>query len=205
MSLVLDPPIVAILRGLTPPEALDIAAALYDAGVRWLEVPLNSPEPLQSIAAMRKAYDGRMQIGAGTVLTPADVQAVCDAGGQFVVSPNTDTAVIAATKNLGLVSMPGFFTASEGFAAIAAGADALKLFPADAAGPAYVKALKVVLPSHVPVLAVGGVDESKIAPYFAAGAAGFGLGSTLYRPGDKAADVNARARRFLAACAAARP
>lgn len=188
-----DLPLIAILRGLTPDEAIPVADALYEGGVRCVEVPLNSPQPLQSIAAIRREYDGRMFVGAGTVLTVTDVADVVAADGAFVVSPNTDASVIAATKSAGLVSLPGFFSPSEGFAALAAGADGLKLFPADHAGPAYVKALKAVLPPAAPLFAVGGVDESRFGAYLAAGAAGFGLGSTLYKPGDAPAHVKARA------------
>lgn len=197
-------PIVAILRGLTPPEALPTAQALHDAGVRCVEVPLNSPSPLDSIAAIRGAFEGRMAVGAGTVLTVQEVGALAAIGAHFVVSPNTDISVIAAAKAKGMLSLPGFFTATEAFAAIAAGADALKLFPADHAPPGYVKALKAVLPPHIPLLAVGGVDESRIGAYLAAGAAGFGLGSSLYRPGDAPDLVRQRAQSFLAAFNAAR-
>jgi 2-dehydro-3-deoxyphosphogalactonate aldolase len=199
-----DQPLVAILRGMAPGEAVDVAGALFDAGMVCAEVPLNSPEPLRSIAAMRAAFDGRMLIGAGTVITAAEADAVADAGGQFVVSPNTDTAVIAATKARGMLSLPGFFTASEAFAAMAAGADALKLFPADVGGANYVKALRSVLPKTTPLLAVGGVDLDKMDAFLAAGADGFGFGASLYKPGDAARVVGERAKRLVDAFKALR-
>ncbi|HVZ98852.1 MAG TPA: 2-dehydro-3-deoxy-6-phosphogalactonate aldolase [Caulobacterales bacterium] len=197
-------PLIAILRGVTPDEAIAIGQALHEAGLVCVEVPLNSPKPLGSIAALAGVFEGRMLVGAGTVLTPADVDEVKRAGGQFVVSPNADSAVIKATKAAGLLSLPGFYTPSEAFAAIAAGADALKLFPADTAPPAYVKALKAVLPSESPLFAVGGVSEAKMADYLAAGARGFGLGSGLYRPGDAPETVRARAESYVRAYKAAR-
>ncbi|WP_374389110.1 2-dehydro-3-deoxy-6-phosphogalactonate aldolase [Sandaracinobacter sp.] len=194
-----DLPLVAILRGITPEEALPVGEALLAAGFRLLEVPLNSPRPLESIARLSEALGDHAMLGAGTVLTPADVRAVADAGGRLIVSPDSNPAVIAETKRLGLVSVPGFFTPTEAFAAIAAGADALKLFPAEAASPAVLKALKAVLPSGVPLLAVGGVSTDGMAPWIAAGAAGFGIGSALYRPGRSAAQVGAAAAQFVAA------
>ncbi|MES1158386.1 MAG: 2-dehydro-3-deoxy-6-phosphogalactonate aldolase [Terricaulis silvestris] len=199
-----DTPLVAILRGVAPKDAVDIAGALYEGGIVCVEVPLNSPRPLESIKALRTAFDGKMLVGAGTVLTPGDVDEIETAGGQFIVSPNTDAAVIRATKAKGLFSLPGFYSASEAFAAVAAGADALKLFPADNAGPAYVKALKAVLPPSLPLLAVGGVGEHNVAAFLAAGATGFGLGSSLYKPGDTADAVGPRAANFVAALRAAR-
>lgn len=192
-------PVIAILRGVRPEEATAIAEALHAAGLAAVEVPLNSPQPLDSIRRLRDAFGGRMLIGAGTVLTPADVAAVAEAGASFVVSPNADAAVIAATKAAGLHSAPGVFTATEAFAALAAGADALKLFPADVAGPAGLKALKAVLPPTAPVLAVGGVEPGNLAVWRGAGAAGVGVGSALYRPGATPAEVHERALRFAAA------
>ena len=199
-----DIPLIAILRGVRPDEAVTIGQALFEGGIRCVEVPLNSPQPLDSIAALRKTFDGRMLVGAGTVLTPGDVGDVETAGGQFIVSPNADAGVIRTTKAKGLFSLPGFFTASEAFIAIAAGADALKLFPADSVTPAYIKALKTVLPPALPVLAVGGVNEGNLAGFLAAGAAGFGLGSSLYRPGLTPDDVRMRATNFVAVFEAAR-
>lgn len=195
-------PLIAILRGLKPEEAVDMGEALVAAGFRCLEVPLNSPSPLDSLARMRAALGDRAIVGAGTVLTAEKVAEVADAGGQIVISPNTDPAVIRATKAAGMISLPGFYTASEAFAALAAGADGLKLFPAEAAGPAVIKALKAVLPAGCDVFAVGGVEPATMAAYRAAGAAGFGIGSSLYAPGRSAEDVHTRARAFVEAWAA---
>ncbi|MBA15475.1 MAG: 2-dehydro-3-deoxy-6-phosphogalactonate aldolase [Sphingomonas sp.] len=194
-------PLIAILRGLTPGEAIDIGDALVDAGIAIIEVPLNSPDPLESIALLADRFAGRAVIGAGTVLSVADVHAVAAAGGQLIVSPNTDAAVIRATVEAGLTSAPGYYTASEAFAAIAAGAHALKLFPADGAVPAMLKAQRAVLPPSTPVVAVGGITPDNMAVWRAAGADGFGLGSNLYRPGKSAADVATDARRYLEALA----
>ncbi|MDO9338339.1 MAG: 2-dehydro-3-deoxy-6-phosphogalactonate aldolase [Caulobacter sp.] len=192
-------PLIAILRGVKPEEAVDIAAALEAAGFLALEVPLNSPRPLESIRLIRDAFGDRLLVGAGTVLTTEDVAAVAGAGGQLIVSPNTDPAVIAASKAAGLISAPGVFTPTEAFAALKAGADALKLFPADVAGHAALKAMKAVLPPSARVLAVGGVDPDTLAGWRAVGAAGFGIGSSLYRPGDFPEVVGERARRFAQA------
>ena len=189
-------PIVPIVRGITPNDAVAIAEALFDAGLLCVEVPLNSPDPLQSIAAMRAALGGRMLIGAGTVLTQDAVAEVAQAGGQFIVSPNTDAGVIAATKRAGMASLPGVFTPTEAFAALAAGSDALKLFPAEAAGPATLKAIMAVLPVGTRVMPVGGVSVESMADWRAAGAAGFGIGGSIYRPGDGADAVCERARAF---------
>jgi len=192
-------PLVAILRGLTPDEAVPIGDALVDAGFTLLEVPLNSPDPLISIAAMAKRYAGRAMVGAGTVLSTNDVTAVADAGGELIISPNTDTDVIRASVARGLVSMPGYYTPSEGFAAIRAGAHALKLFPADGASPAFLKAQRAVLPKSLRILAVGGIAPDNMAPWVFAGADGFGLGSNLYRAGKAAADVARDAAAFVSA------
>jgi 2-dehydro-3-deoxyphosphogalactonate aldolase len=192
-------PLVAILRGLTPEEAEGVGEALIAAGVRIIEVPLNSPDPLDSIARLAARFGGEALIGAGTVLTPADAARVAEAGGGLIVAPNTDPRVIRAAKAAGLASAPGCFTPSEAFAALEAGADALKLFPAEAAPPAVVKALRAVLPRAVPLIAVGGITPAAMAAYRAAGADGFGLGSALYAPGMTAAEVGARARSFVTA------
>ena len=192
-------PLVAILRGLTPEEAPAVGDALVDAGFTLIEVPLNSPDPLRSIALLAERLAGRALVGAGTVLQPAQVEAVGAAGGRLIVSPNVDAAVIRATRALGLVSLPGYQTPTEAFTALAAGATALKLFPADVASTAALRAHRAVLPSGTRVLAVGGVTPEGIAAWRAASADGFGLGSSLYRPGKAAADVARDAAAFVAA------
>ena len=192
-------PLVAVLRGLTPAEAPDVADALVEAGVTLIEVPLNSPDPFRSIALLAGRYGDRAVIGAGTVLTTADVARVVDSGGALIVSPNTDTDVIRASVAAGMISLPGYFTASEGFAALAAGAHGLKLFPAEGASPAFLKAQRAVLPRATRVLAVGGITPESMSDWRAAGADGFGLGSNLYRAGKSAAGVAADARRFVSA------
>ena len=192
-------PLVAILRGLTPAEAPAVGDALVEAGFTLIEVPLNSPDPFDSIKLLIERVGDRALIGAGTVLTVEDVAKVQDIGGTLIVSPNTNTDVIAATAARGMISMPGYFTPSEGFAALAAGATALKLFPADGTTPAYLKAQRAVLPKTVRMLAVGGIVPENVADWRAAGADGFGLGSNLYRPGKSADAVAAEARRYLSA------
>ncbi len=196
-------PLVAVLRGLRPDEAEAIGSALIDAGIRILEVPLNSPEPYASITRLSAVAAGRALVGAGTVLDTEAVARVQAAGGEIIVSPSTDSAVIAATVAAGLVSMPGFFTPSEAFAALAAGAHALKFFPAEAGSPAVLKAIRAVLPRETRVLAVGGMTPDGLAAWTVAGANGFGLGSNLYSPGADSGQVSAAAQRFVAAMAAA--
>jgi len=176
-------PLVAILRGITPDEILEIGEVLYDAGFRILEVPLNSPDALESISRLVNVYHEKMLIGAGTVLSTEDVTNVQNAGGRLIVSPNCNPDVIKQTKHIGLISVPAFITPSEGFAAIQAGADALKLFPAEAASPPVLKAMKAVLPGDIPILPVGGIGVHNIKDYKDAGASGFGLGGNLYKPG----------------------
>ena len=193
------PPIAAILRGVKPEEALDIAAALVEAGIRVIEVPFNSPDPLVSIAAMQQAFGDRALIGGGTVLTVEAVEALAGAGGRIMVTPNTVPDVIARGAELGLELLPGFMTPSEAFRAVEAGARRVKLFPAAQLGPAYVKAVKDVLPKHVGVWAVGGTGADTIGDWLAGGCEGIGVGGALYRPGDDALTVRARAVDLVAA------
>ncbi len=189
--------LVAIIRGVTPAEAEAIGAAIVEAGIRIIEVPLNSPEPLYSIARLARRFGDEALIGAGTVLDPADVARVRDAGGRLIVSPNTFAPVIEAAVDADMVSMPGFFTPSEAFEALRAGAHGLKLFPAEAASPAMVKAQRAVLPKHVPLLVVGGVRADSMRPWLEASADGFGLGSGLYRPSQSAAETAEKARAYV--------
>lgn len=192
-------PLVAILRGIRPDEVTGVADALIDSGIGLIEIPLNSPDPLRSIERLAAHCGDRALVGAGTVLTLADVADVAAAGGQLVVSPNSNPEVIAATRAAGMISVPGFFTPTEAFAAIEAGAHALKLFPAEAATPAVLKAQRAVLPAGLPVCVVGGVTVDAIGDWMAAGASGFGLGGSLYRPGYSAAQVAENAAAFVAA------
>jgi 2-dehydro-3-deoxyphosphogalactonate aldolase len=195
-------PLVAILRGITPEEIIAHGEALHAGGVRAMEIPLNSPRPLESLGRAAAELGGRMAVGAGTVLTHAAVDDVSAAGALFVVSPNTDVGVIARTVQLGLTPLPGFATASEAFAAIGAGARLLKLFPASTYGPAHLKALKAVLPPDVRVFPVGGVGPAQMAAWREAGATGFGLGSDLYRPGQPPEETFERAKAAVAAARA---
>ena len=198
-------PLIAVLRGITPEEIPDVAGTLYDAGFRVLEVPLNSPRAFASIALLAQRHGDDCLVGAGTVIEVADVARVRDAGGRLVVMPHADRAVVRAAKAAGLVCAPGVATPTEAFAAIAAGADGLKMFPAEALPPAALKAWRAVLPKQVPVFAVGGVRPESMAAYWAAGAAGFGTGSNLYRPGATPVDVRAAAAAFAAAARALPP
>lgn len=192
-------PLVAIIRGVIPADAEAIGEALCEAGIRIIEVPLNSPDPLNSIEKLAKRFGDEVLVGAGTVLDPVDVGPVWDAGGRIIVSPDTNIDVIAATCAIGLVSSPGYFTPSEAFAAIRAGATALKLFPAEAATPAVLKAQLAVLPKGITVLPVGGIKPDNMRPWLDAGAVGFGLGGGLYQPGQSAADTLEKARAYVAA------
>lgn len=203
MTLTLDDalaetPVVAIIRGVKPLEVLDVAEALYEAGIRVVEVPLNSPEPLDSLRRLRALSD-RMVYGAGTVLTPEAVRQVAQAGGRIVVSPDTRPEVIRTVVEAGLDPLPGFGTASEAFRAYDAGARRLKLFPAGSYGPRHLKALKEVLPGDAVIMPVGGVGPEQMAEWWAAGARGFGVGGDLYRAGFTPAEVGERARSVVAA------
>jgi 2-dehydro-3-deoxyphosphogalactonate aldolase len=190
-------PLVAILRGVRPDEVEPIGDALVAAGFTLIEVPMNSPEPLDSIGRLARRFAGRALVGAGTVLTTEQVAQVQDVGGQLIISPNSDLAVIAATAKADMISMPGYFTPSEGFAAVQAGATALKLFPAEAATPAVLKAQRAVFPKDLPVLVVGGITPGNMGPWRQAGANGFGLGSALYKPGATAQQVGDAAHAFI--------
>ncbi len=191
--------LIAILRGITPLEVVEACEALVTAGITMIEVPLNSPDALSSVGIAAKAYDGVAAVGAGTVLTPGEVAAVAAAGGTFVVSPDANPAVIEATRKHGLASYPGVFSPTEAFTAIRAGATGLKFFPADVLGPPGIKAMKAVLPPAIPLYAVGGANPDNFAAYFAAGCAGFGLGTYIYTPGMTPGDIAARAQAAVAA------
>ena len=192
-------PLVAILRGLRPEEAAEIGEALVGAGILCAEVPLNSPNAPDSIAILKRAHGHKLMVGAGTVLSVQDVAIVVACGAELVVSPNMNPAVIAATKAAGLLSIPGFATPSEAFTGLEAGADALKAFPTDVVSPGALRALREVLPGNMPLIPVGGVTIEKIGEYKKAGAAGFGIGSAIYRPGSDAATVSKKARDFVEA------
>jgi 2-dehydro-3-deoxyphosphogalactonate aldolase len=191
--------IVAILRGVKPDEIDGIGDALIEAGVAVIEVPLNSPQPFESIKRLAARHAHHALIGAGTVLEAGDVARVKDAGGQLIVAPNFDADVVRATKAAGLVSLPGVMTPSEGFAALKAGADGLKLFPAEVIPPAVFKAWRAVFPPDTPLLAVGGVGVGNIRSYAEAGASGYGIGSALYKPGRSPAEIAQLARALVAA------
>lgn len=193
-------PAVAILRGLIPEQSIDVAGIIFEAGIRIIEVPLNSPEPLKSISLLAEHFGDRALIGAGTVLDVESVEAVANAGGRVIVSPNTNRVVIEKSKALGLVSLPGCFTVSEAFEALSAGADALKLFPGEAITPSIIKALRAVLPRETRLMLVGGVSAQTMPDFLRAGIDGFGIGSWLFRPGRSIADIGERAVQIVAAC-----
>lgn len=196
-------PLVAILRGIRPEDVEEVGQALIDAGFTAIEVPLNSPRPFASIERLARCVGESAIVGAGTVLTAQDVTRVQDAGGRLIVSPNCDEEVVGATVKAGLAALPGFFTATEAFSALRLGANALKLFPAEAASPTVVRALRAVLPKDTPLLVVGGVTPETLAPWLAAGADGFGLGSALYRPGATGQEVARAAAAFRRSLASA--
>jgi 2-dehydro-3-deoxyphosphogalactonate aldolase len=202
-QLLAELPLVAILRGVTPNKIAGVAAALFDAGFRAIEVPLNSPEPFKSIEILARAYGDRCLTGAGTVLTTEQVDHLADAGGKLMVTPNTNPDVIARGVKRGLTVMPGFYTPSEGFSAVQAGAKYLKLFPASTGGIGHLQAMLAVLPKTIPVYAVGGVGAGNMSEWRKAGAAGFGLGSELFKPDFTDEDIAARARKCVAAFKAA--
>ena len=191
-------PLIAIVRGVIPDEAEATAQAVYDGGIRIIEVPLNSPDPLESIRRIATKFGDRMLVGAGTVVDPGQVERVRDSGGRLVVAPNTDTRVIAAAAGAEMVSCPGYFTPSEAFVGWHTGATALKLFPAEAATPSVLKALLAVVPKDVPQIMVGGISPHNMQPWLEAGATGFGLGSGLYKPGQSAAATLDKARAYVA-------
>ena len=191
-------PLIAIIRGVTPDQVEAIGDALFEGGIRIIEVPLNSPEPLKSIESLARSFGERVLVGAGTVLTTDDVRRVKDVGGRIIVSPDTNVDVISAAAGAGLVSSPGYFTPSEAFTALRAGAHVLKIFPAEGASPAVLKAQLAVMPKGVRVMAVGGIKRDNMRPWLDAGAIGFGLGSGLYKPGQSAADTLEKARAYVA-------
>lgn len=190
-------PLIAILRGVAPDEVEEVGEALVGAGLCCIEVPLNSPGPLDSIRRLRARLGERALVGAGTVLTAEAVDAVAEAGGQIVVAPNADPVVIARAKALGLIALPGVFTPTEAFVAVQAGADGLKLFPAEAASPKTLKAIRAVLPPNLPIFPVGGIEPEGMAAWRAAGATGFGIGGGVYAPGRSANEVGRRAAQFV--------
>jgi 2-dehydro-3-deoxyphosphogalactonate aldolase len=198
-------PLIAILRGITADEAEPIGAALVEAGIEIIEVPLNSPAPFSSIEKLARAFGDTALIGAGTVLRPEHVDAVSNAGGRLIVMPHADDTVIQHAKTRDLTCIPGFATPTEAFAAISAGADALKLFPAEASSPSVLKSLRAVLPPDLPLIPVGGIDETRFEGWLRAGAAGIGIGSALYRPGIERYELRSRAQKLMASLHAVMP
>ena len=191
-------PLIAILRGVRPEQVTEIGAGLIRAGIAILEVPLNSPDPVESIRRLVAEFGTQALVGAGTVTRVTEVEAVAAAGGRLLVMPHADAAPVARAKALGMIAIPGFFSPSEAFAMIAAGADGLKLFPAEAASPKVLRSLRAVLPREIPVLPVGGINAAGMAAWRDAGAAGFGIGSALYKPGMSAAEVERKAQSLVA-------
>lgn len=204
-SFLAQSPLIAILRGITPGEVVDHAEAIAAAGWRCLEVPLNSPDPLKSIEQLAAHFGDRLLIGAGTVRTSDDVKKVHDAGGRIIVSPHTDAQIISDTLSLGMIPMPGFLTPTEASTAYMAGARYLKLFPANIGGPAYLGGIKAILQPDIQVIAVGGVTTENLKAFKDAGAAAFGIGSDLYKPGRSVDEVAARAQAFSAAVRSLQP
>jgi 2-dehydro-3-deoxyphosphogalactonate aldolase len=196
-----DLPLIAILRGLRTDEAIDVATVLIEAGFRVIEVPLNSPDPFETIALLSERFGDRALIGAGTVMSADQVRLVAERGGELIVMPHSDAALVAAAKQQGLICVPGVATPSEAFAALNAGADALKLFPAEALPPAVVRAWRAFVPREVMMYPVGGIRPESMAPYIDAGATGFGLGSALFRPGMAIDEIEANAKAFATAYA----
>lgn len=192
-------PLVAILRGVEPDEVTAVGTALADAGFHVMEVPLNSPSPFESVERLARAFGDRCTVGAGTVLNVADVSRVADAGGRLIVTPHTDLAIIETAKQMNLYCTPGTATPSEAFAALRAGADAIKVFPAEQITPKVLHAWRAVLPQGVDVLPVGGITPTSMAQYVRAGATGFGIGSALYKPGRSIAEMSAAAQAFVSA------
>lgn len=198
-SLLTEMPLIAILRGIHPEEATQVATVLIDAGFRIIEVPLNSPNPIESIRRMVYEMGDQALFGAGTVTDPDSIAAIKAVGGRVIISPHLDVDIVGITKNSELFSIPGIATPSEAFTALAAGADALKLFPGEAIPPKVLKAIKVVLPPQTLLLPVGGINQGNMADYWHAGAAGFGIGSNLYAPGRKIEEIGHRAKELVAA------
>ena len=192
-------PLIAILRGIQPHEAEPVVAALEAQGIAIVEVPLNSPEPMRSIAHLTRLFGGRMLVGAGTVMSVDQVGEIAAAGGRLIVTPHADPAVVRAAKQRGMMVVPGFFTPAEAFALLAAGADALKLFPAEAGSPAMLRSIRAVLPPGARVIPVGGIDARNIPEWRAAGAAGFGVGSSIYKPGNSPEVAGAKAHALISA------
>ena len=193
-------PLIAILRGVRPDEVVPICAALEEAGVAIVEVPLNSPSPIQSISLLAENFGDRLLIGAGTVMTPAQVEEIAGVGGRLIVTPHADPGIVRTAKRLRMMAAPGFFTPAEAFSLLAAGADAIKLFPAEGSNPAALRGMRAIFPPGTLVIPVGGIAPDNIGMWHAAGAAGYGIGSSIYKPGDTAEIVGRKAAALVAAC-----